>query len=69
MPGVCRNTASTCSDGNECRDDKETKTTHQTTENEMAELREGRVQTNISTKSTTNTGVCYTRNELWGIRS
>ena len=43
---------------------KEAKTAYQTAENEMAEPREGRVQTNISTKSTRNTGICYTRNEL-----
>ena len=64
IPGECRNTAPTDSDGNECRDDKEAKTAYQTTANEMAEPREGRVQTNMSTKRTRNTSVCYTRNEL-----
>ena len=31
---------------------------------QKTEPREGRVQFNMSTKSTGNTGVCYTRNEL-----
>ena len=40
---MCRTTAPTGSDGNECGDDKEAKSAYQTTENEMVEPREGRV--------------------------
>ena len=34
------------------------KTAYQTTENEMLEPREGRVQIKLFTKSTINTGIC-----------